>query len=77
MRTSPGLSSYCSFRAYAPGQPAATVDGFAIPRPGHRFSFPYDNGAHPDFRIEWWYVTGHLFDPAGRRFGFQATFFRL
>jgi predicted secreted hydrolase len=40
--------------------------------PGHRFSFPRDHGAHPDYRIEWWYVTGWLDDPLG----FQITFFR-
>ena len=65
------------FTSPVSGYPALTADGFAIPQPGHRFSFPRDDGAHPDFRIEWWYVTGHLFGPAGRRFGFQATFFRL
>ena len=53
-----------------------TVDGFAVPRPGHRLEFPRDHGSHPEFKIEWWYVTGHLHDDAGRRFGFQATFFR-
>jgi len=47
-----------------------------IPEPGHVFTFPADNGSHPRFRIEWWYVTGHLFTAAKRRFGFQATFFR-
>jgi predicted secreted hydrolase len=53
-----------------------TRDGFALPQPGHVFSFPRDYGSHDDFKIEWWYITGHLFDPAGGRFGFQATFFR-
>jgi len=43
------------------------------PRP---FSFPLDHGPHPDFRDEWWYVTGNLDGPEGRRFGFQITFFR-
>jgi predicted secreted hydrolase len=39
----------------------------------HRsFQFPRDHGAHPDFRIEWWYVTGWLGDTQG----FQITFFR-
>ena len=43
------------------------------PRP---FNFPADHGPHPDFRDEWWYVTGNLDGPNGRRFGFQITFFR-
>jgi predicted secreted hydrolase len=34
--------------------------------------FPRDHGAHPDFRVEWWYVTGWLDDALG----FQVTFFR-
>jgi predicted secreted hydrolase len=53
-----------------------TADGFSLPEPGYRFVFPRDYGSHDDFKIEWWYVTGHLFDGSGRRFGFQATFFR-
>ena len=38
-------------------------------------AFPRDHGSHPDFRTEWWYVTG----VAGERqsgFGIQVTFFR-
>ncbi|HEY3757732.1 MAG TPA: carotenoid 1,2-hydratase [Opitutaceae bacterium] len=54
-----------------------TSDGFALPQPGHHFEFPADYGSHPAFRIEWWYITGHLFAGDERRFGFQATFFRL
>jgi predicted secreted hydrolase len=53
-----------------------TADGFALPQTGHVFSFPRDYGSHDDFKIEWWYITGHLFGENGRRFGFQATFFR-
>ena len=49
---------------------------FATAKPGRVFAFPRDHGSHPEFRTEWWYVTGHLHDEAGKRFGFQATFFR-
>lgn len=45
--------------------------------PGKVFEFPDDHGAHPDFRIEWWYVTGWLTTSAGDPLGFQITFFRL
>lgn len=38
--------------------------------------FPRDEGSHPDFRIEWWYITGWL-DEATRPLGFQITFFRV
>jgi predicted secreted hydrolase len=37
--------------------------------------FPRDLGSHPDFAIEWWYITGRL-QAAQREFGFQLTFFR-
>ena len=37
--------------------------------------FPRDLGSHPDFAIEWWYITGRL-QAAQRQFGFQLTFFR-
>lgn len=43
------------------------------PRP---FAFPEDHGPHPEFRTEWWYFTGNLEGPGGRRFGYQLTFFR-
>jgi predicted secreted hydrolase len=44
--------------------------------PGHALAFPRDFGAHPDFRTEWWYVTGWLTRPDGKPLGFQVTFFR-
>ncbi len=44
--------------------------------PGYRYVFPRDHGAHPEFRTEWWYYTGHLAAEDGRRFGYQLTFFR-
>jgi predicted secreted hydrolase len=41
------------------------------------FVFPDDHGPHPEFRNEWWYVTGNLDDADGRRFGFELTIFRF
>ncbi|HEY0968562.1 MAG TPA: lipocalin-like domain-containing protein [Opitutaceae bacterium] len=69
------LAASMSAQESAPLQ-RLTADGFAVPQPGYAFSFPRDHGAHPDFRIEWWYVTGHLRARDNRRFGVQATFFR-
>ncbi|MES2943171.1 MAG: carotenoid 1,2-hydratase, partial [Pseudomonadota bacterium] len=43
--------------------------------PAKTLVFPRDRGAHPDFRTEWWYITGHAAS-GGRQFGFQLTFFR-
>ncbi len=38
--------------------------------------FPADHGPHPEFRTEWWYVTGLVADADGARRGFQLTLFR-
>jgi predicted secreted hydrolase len=38
-------------------------------------SLPLDDGPH-DRLTEWWYYTGHLHTPDGRRFGFEAVVFR-
>ncbi|MCB1954273.1 MAG: carotenoid 1,2-hydratase [Rhodocyclaceae bacterium] len=46
-------------------------------RPGVPVNLPADHGAHPDYRTEWWYVTGWLTDEQGRERGFQITFFRV
>ena len=43
---------------------------------GKNLEFPRDHGAHPEFRTEWWYVTGWLEDETAHAFGFQVTFFR-
>ena len=51
------------------------ITPFAPVVPGYRIQFPRDEGSHPDFRIEWWYITGWLNEPA-RPLGFQITFFR-
>ena len=45
--------------------------------PGRSFAFPVDHGAHPDYRTEWWYVTGTVKADDGRDLGFQITFFRV
>lgn len=70
------LAVFSTFGSTRAQSPLTTPDGFAVPQPGHRFEFPRDHGSHPEFRLEWWYITGHLFASDGRRFGFQATFFR-
>jgi predicted secreted hydrolase len=49
---------------------------FAPVTPGRPLVFPADFGAHPDFRTEWWYVTGWVQGPDGKPLGFQVTFFR-
>lgn len=75
--------------------PGAPPDGpasssFRTVEPGLVLRFPADHAAHPAYRTEWWYYTGHLWaasdstdspgaapgpvEPAD--FGFQLTFFR-
>ncbi len=41
------------------------------------FSFPEDHGPHPEYRNEWWYITGNLDAENGERFGFELTIFRF
>jgi predicted secreted hydrolase len=50
--------------------------GFATVVPGRALTFPAAHGAHPDYRIEWWYVTANLRDTAGVAYGVQWTLFR-
>ena len=50
--------------------------GFAQVTPGKSLQFPRDHGAHPDYRIEWWYLTANLTDLQGRHWGLQWTLFR-
>ncbi|MBC2606638.1 lipocalin-like domain-containing protein [Pelagicoccus albus] len=54
---------------------ATNRDGYKIAVPGVELAFPEDHGSHPDFKTEWWYITGHL-DNKKRDLGFQITFFR-
>lgn len=50
--------------------------GFAQADPDTVLQFPADHGAHPDFRIEWWYLTANMTGPDGTRYGLQWTLFR-
>jgi predicted secreted hydrolase len=43
--------------------------------PGDRVDLPRDLYFQKDYRIQWWYFTGHLYDHSGREFGFELTFF--
>ena len=54
----------------------SAAGGFAVPQRGTVLQFPADHGAHPDTRIEWWYVTANLTGPDGTAYGLQWTLFR-
>lgn len=57
----------------------AVAGEWADAAPDRNWSFPADHYAHPEFRTEWWYFTGHLecADQPGQRFGYQFTLFRI
>jgi predicted secreted hydrolase len=55
----------------------ASGGGFAQVLEPRVFEFPRDHGAHPQYRQEWWYVTGNLDSATGERFGFELTIFRF
>lgn len=51
--------------------------------PGKALEYPKDHASHPEYPVEWWYVTGHLRKSDGDTasgedaLGFQITFFRV
>ena len=55
---------------------ARAGDGYPAVLPGAALAFPRDHGSHPDYRTEWWYVTGWVRAQGGDPLGVQVTFFR-
>ncbi len=58
------------------GAAGPVLPDYAVVKPGAVLRFPADHGAHPEFRTEWWYVTGWLRTADGKDLGFQFTVFR-
>ena len=58
------------------GHTASQVTGQQV-SPGVPLSFPRDHGAHDQFSIEWWYLTGNVFDAQGQHYAIQWTLFRF
>lgn len=69
-----GLVFLCMLAVAGPGLASDRVT-YAPVSPDGPVVLPRDHGAHPDFKTEWWYVTGWL-KTAGGPVGFQITFFR-
>jgi predicted secreted hydrolase len=69
----------CSFTLSPGGRGKGEGDSFTyqLALPGRKLAFPADHYSHPDYKIEWWYYTGHLESENGRRYGYQVTFFRF
>ncbi|MEA3211057.1 MAG: hypothetical protein QOE70_4114 [Chthoniobacter sp.] len=55
---------------------AEALRDWRLALPGWKYQFDDDHFPHLDFKTEWWYFTGNLRAPNGRRFGYQLTFFR-
>ncbi|HAZ99434.1 MAG TPA: iron ABC transporter permease, partial [Halomonas sp.] len=67
-RTTPSQEGFAGLGAQAEGYAQTSADG--------PLTFPTDHGPHPDYRIEWWYLTANLEDSAGQPLGLQWTLFR-
>ena len=52
------------------------VEGFAQVQPNPLITYPEALAKHPDYRIEWWYVTANLETTSGEPLGIQWTLFR-
>ena len=72
------LFAFMPFAASAQGFAGlgTDADGFAVPERGYAFDFPTDHGAHPEYRIEWWYLTANMIGEDGTDYGLQWTLFR-
>lgn len=66
------LMIFCTAIVWA--QQSETKRQYTSVTPNYTLTFPKDFGAHPDFRIEWWYVTGWLETNEQKTLGFQITF---
>ncbi|MBT5030831.1 MAG: iron ABC transporter permease [Proteobacteria bacterium] len=67
---------YAFLRSSNEGSNEGSQTGYAEVIPGQVIEFPRDHGSHPEFRIEWWYVTANVEDADGKQFGVQWTLFR-
>jgi predicted secreted hydrolase len=61
----------------ATGPTSRGRDAWQRAAPGRVLALPADHGAHPGYRLEWWYYTGNLQAADGRAYGYQVTFFRV
>lgn len=64
--------------SYAAAQSITTNNSGLFPTIEKNLSlnFPTDHGSHPDYKIEWWYLTANLEDEFSNPLGVQWTLFR-
>ena len=67
------LAAGCAIASFAAASAEIQYSSAVPERP---IAFPRDEGSHPNFKTEWWYLTGWLEADDGSTFGFQVTFFR-
>jgi predicted secreted hydrolase len=60
----------------ANAMPSVADAEFPAVVPDYSIELPRDEGSHPQFRTEWWYLTGWVESESGEAFGFQVTYFR-
>jgi len=58
------------------GGGANATEGFHRATTVRTLRFPADHGPHPQYQLEWWYLTGVLQDEQGQFYGVQFTAFR-
>ena len=80
----PPVAGRAESPGFAPGSPrlasllgAEGAQGYRQALAPRQFRFPEDHGPHPEYRNEWWYVTGNLDGENDERFGFELTLFRF
>ena len=50
---------------------------FANVIPGYDITFPFDHASHPEYAVEWWYITANLTDKQNNPYALQWTLFRF
>jgi predicted secreted hydrolase len=55
----------------------AATKNFASVLPGYNITFPLDHASHPEFAVEWWYITANLTDKQNNPYALQWTLFRF
>lgn len=61
---------------FVPAFGSAVAVAYPTVKAGQPLVFPRDHGAHPDYRTEWWYITGWVNPDSAQPLGVQITFFR-
>lgn len=74
-----GLSRYSPKQQASPSLDKANTltNTFTKVVPGYNIAFPTDHNSHPEFALEWWYITANLTDKQNNAYALQWTLFRF